>query len=228
MPTFKKVITTIFESPAIVLTLMSGWVLGRTEKNEDGADKIDPKTRKPIVHNGLLGLILDGGKAGGRAISAFLSDHKKAISYAFWGSVLVGGGLALALYAFPAVLTAVASYSILGWSIAALSTNPLVQIGIASGLAAAATSVLTCAAAVVINTITAIKDCCCPEPESEPKNSQPEGAGSASHLSQLSKNDASIPASQQADEPPTHTGSIHQPAPNVDGEENHTGSTLAI
>ncbi|KTD11615.1 transmembrane protein [Legionella gratiana] len=145
---FKEFMTTVGYLPANVFSGMVNLVLGSTQKDKDGETK---------TNRGLLGLALDGVKYVAQSTANFIAAHKKAISVAAWLSLAAAGGVGLTLFLWPAALTAVATFSIYGFSIAGIvGANTALQIGFAAGLAAAATSVGTYLTAAVVNGISAI------------------------------------------------------------------------
>ncbi|QMT58782.1 hypothetical protein [Legionella sp. PC997] len=146
--TFKQFMKTVAYLPADAFTGVVKLVLGYTDKYGD-------------EHRGLLGLATDGIKFVGRSISDFLSEHKKAITTAAWLTLATAGAVALTLFLWPAALTAVASFSIYGFSIAGIAgANALAQIGLASLLAGAAVSAATYVGAAAGNFFSWVADCC--------------------------------------------------------------------
>ncbi|WP_454784928.1 hypothetical protein [Legionella sp. WA2024007413] len=146
--TFKQFMKTVAYLPANAFTGVVKSVLGYTDN-------------KGIAHRGLLGLVTDGIKFVGRSISDFLSEHKKAITTAAWLTLAAAGAVALTLFLWPAALTAVASFSIYGFSIAGIAgANALAQIGLASLLAGAAVSAATYVGAAAGNFFSWVADCC--------------------------------------------------------------------
>ncbi|MGC1181806.1 hypothetical protein [Legionella sp.] len=110
-------------------------------------------------------VMLPGKIVGGifSGVSSFISNHERAISVAFWASLGIGAAVGLTLYLLPAALTAVASFSIYGLSIAGIvGANQLFQVGFAAGLAFAATSALVYLSAAIVDGIMAIKNACYP------------------------------------------------------------------
>ncbi|PWY56572.1 hypothetical protein DGG96_05460 [Legionella qingyii] len=160
--TFKEFIQGVGYLPANAFTGLVKLVLGSTEKVEhvnEQSGKVEFVEDK--VNPGLLGLAVDGIKFVGRSIADFLSEHKKAIATAAWLSLVTAGAVALTLFLWPAALTAVASFSIYGVSIAGIAgANALAQIGLASVLAAAAVSAVTYVGAGFGNFVKWLADCC--------------------------------------------------------------------
>ncbi|WP_454781402.1 hypothetical protein [Legionella sp. WA2022007384] len=146
--TFKEFMKAVAYLPANAFTGSVKLVLGYTD--EDGEE-----------HRGLLGLATDGIKFVGRSISDFLSEHKKAITTAAWLTLATAGAVALTLFLWPAALTAVASFSVYGLSIAGIAgANTLAQIGLASALAGAAVSAATYIGAAAGNFFSWVAKCC--------------------------------------------------------------------
>ncbi len=149
---FGKIMSAVGYLPANALSGLTNLLLGSTSVDEDG---------ETVVKRGLLGLALDGIKFVARSAADFIAEHKKAIATAAWLSLAGAGAVALTLFLWPAALAAVASFSIYGFSIAGVvGANTLAQIGLAAGLAAAATSAVTYAGAAVGNFISWVADCC--------------------------------------------------------------------
>ncbi|HHF7367512.1 TPA: hypothetical protein ACPSKY_002646 [Legionella bozemanae] len=161
---FKEVMSTIAYLPANAFTGLSNLLLGSTvkEKGRDGVEKVKTDLNgKPVTTPGLVGYIADGIKIVSRSTADFLSNHKKAIATAAWLSLLAAGVVALTLFLWPAALTAVATFSIAGLSIAAIAgASTIAQIGLAAALTAAAVSVATYVAAAAGNAINWLAECC--------------------------------------------------------------------
>jgi lipid-A-disaccharide synthase-like uncharacterized protein len=162
--TLKKFAIGFVELPATIFSGITSLVFGYTEKKEGkGSAKASPKNQDSLISEGLLGLLLNGIKAIGKGIADFIDDHKTAIAIAFWSSLIIGGGVALTLFLWPAALTAVAGFSIYGLSIAGIAgANALLQIGLAGGLAFAATSLATYLVSGIVNFFLWLKDACSP------------------------------------------------------------------
>ncbi|WP_133133940.1 hypothetical protein [Legionella parisiensis] len=150
--------------PANAFTGLSNLLLGSTVKvtDRDGVEKVKMgRDGKPVTTPGLVGYIAEGIKIASRSTADFLSNHKKAIATAAWLSLLAAGAVALTLFLWPAALTAVATFSIGGLSIAAIAgASTVAQIGLAAGLAAAAASVATYVTAAAGNAINWLAECC--------------------------------------------------------------------
>lgn len=150
---FGKIMSAVGYLPANAFSGLTNLLLGSTS--------VDEKTGEPVVKPGLLGLALNGIKFVARSTADFIAEHKKAIATAAWLSLAGAGAVALTLFLWPAALAAVASFSIYGFSIAGVvGANTLAQIGLAAGLAAAATSAVTYAGAAVGNFISWVAGCC--------------------------------------------------------------------
>ena len=153
--TFSEFVSATFRLPATILGGMSTLIFGDYDRNADGTAK------KKGVFNGLLGLVLEFGKAIGRTITDFLKSHAQAIASAFWLSLLVGGAAALTVAYLPAALAAVTAFSIAGYSIASVvGTGFIAQVGATAAVAAALTSASVYAVATVANVINFICGCC--------------------------------------------------------------------
>ena len=144
----KKAAIAVVKLPGTIVSGIFDLIFGY--KDKEGQNK-----------DGLLGLLMDGIKAVGRGISTFIKDHTKLIAAAFWLSLATGVAAGLTLFLWPAALTAVATFSVYGFSIAGIvGANALAQIGFAAGLAFAATSVLTYTVGTVVNLISWLVNAC--------------------------------------------------------------------
>ncbi|VEB32577.1 transmembrane protein [Legionella sainthelensi] len=144
----KKFMRTVAYLPADVFSGAVNLALGSSQKDKEGEIK---------TNRGLLGLLLDGVKYVAQSTANFIAAHKKAISVAAWLSLAAAGGVGLTLFLWPAALTAVATFTVYGFSIAGIvGANTALQIGFAAGLAAAAASVGTYLTATVVNSVSAI------------------------------------------------------------------------
>lgn len=153
--TFSEFVSATFRLPATILGGMSTLIFGDYDRHADGTAK------KKGVFNGLLGLVLEFGKAIGRTVTDFLKSHAQAIASAFWLSLLVGGAAALTVAYLPAALAAVTAFSIAGYSIASVvGTGFIAQVGATAAVAAALTSASVYAVATVANVINFICGCC--------------------------------------------------------------------
>ncbi|KTD72278.1 hypothetical protein [Legionella tucsonensis] len=161
---FKQVMSAVAYLPANALTGLTNLVLGSTvkEKGRDGVEKVKiGRDGKPVTTPGLVGYLAEGIKFVSRSTADFLSNHKKAIATAFWLSLLAAGAVALTLFLWPAALTAVATFSVAGLSIAAIAgASTIAQIGLAAALTAAAVSVATYVTAAAGNLVNWIAECC--------------------------------------------------------------------
>lgn len=155
--TFKQFAYKTFVFPAAVFSVLTSGLLGSNPKNNKNEYLVDAQTKKPVNENGLFGWVADIFKAIARSVANFISNHKDAIAIAFWSSLAVGGAAALTVALWPAALTAVAAFSVYGFSIAGIvGTGFAAQVAAIGGLAAVATSVATYTVAAVVNTITGI------------------------------------------------------------------------
>lgn len=164
---FTKFMIGLAKAPATIFGGIVGFVFGYTKRNKNGEPMY--KGKQEVTSPGLIGSILNGIKAllnGIKALSRgvgnLVLNHQTAITTATWASLAVGGAIALTLFLSPAALAAVAGFSVYGFSIAGLAgANTLMQIGLAAGVAFAATSAATYLTAAVVNFISA---CCCKHP----------------------------------------------------------------
>lgn len=139
---------TVAYLPADIFIGAVNLTLGSSQKNKEG----EVKTKR-----GLLGLLLDGVKSVAQSTANFIGAHRGAISVAAWLSLTAAAGVGLTLFLWPAALTAVATFTVYGFSIAGIvGANTALQIGFAAGLAAAAASVGTYLTAAAVNTVSAI------------------------------------------------------------------------
>lgn len=146
--TFKKFATVAAELPATILAGGSKLLFGYT-----AADKTEKK--------GLFPYLFDGIKYVMRGLSNAISKHKTAITIAFWSSLILASAVALTLFLWPAALTAVASFSIAGVSIAGLvGAGIFAQVGLIAGLTFLATSIATYIGAAIVNGIKALVNLC--------------------------------------------------------------------
>ncbi|WP_392538318.1 hypothetical protein [Legionella sp. 227] len=151
-------------APATAFNFITNLLLGSTETDKQTGLSVKKPGLIGLLADGiksLVGLLADGLKTVTRAAADFLVAHKKAIAVAAWTSLAVAGAAALTLFLWPAALTAVASFSIYGISIAGIAgANALAQIGVASALAFAATSTLAYVGAAVGNFASWVAGCC--------------------------------------------------------------------
>ncbi|MCW8470293.1 hypothetical protein OQJ19_06440 [Fluoribacter gormanii] len=159
--TFKDFMKGVAYLPANAFTGLVKLTLGSTEKVDRYDDQDQLIGQETVVKPGLLGLAVDGIKFVGRSISDFLYEHRKAIATAAWLSLAAAGAVALTLFLWPAALTAVASFSIYGLSIAGIAgANALAQIGLASLLTFTAVSAVTYVGAGIGNFVKWCASCC--------------------------------------------------------------------
>lgn len=159
--TFKQFATGAFYLPARAFSGITSLLLGSTYIDKDGDEQ---------NFRGLFGLtvdavkfvtnmILDATKFVVRGVSNFIANHQKAISVAFWSSLVVAGAAALTVAFWPAALAAVTSFSIAGVSIASVvGTGFAAQVSAVAAVGAIATSALVYTGAAIYNTITGIRD----------------------------------------------------------------------
>ena len=152
--TFKKFAIGFAELPAEILGGLTRFLFGYTTS--------DKKGKKVIEHNGLLPLILNGIKAITKGLANLITNHRTAITIAFWTSLILASTVALILL-WPAALTAVASFAIGGISILSLvGASTAMQIGFAAGATFIGTSLLTYLIAGLVNGLVALKNLCYP------------------------------------------------------------------
>ncbi|MCW8397192.1 hypothetical protein OQJ26_00090 [Legionella sp. PATHC038] len=164
----KKKISNFFSAvgyaPATAFNFITNLILGSTETDKDTGQSVKKPGLIGLLADGiksLVGLLADGLKTVTRAAADFLVAHKKAIAVAAWTSLAVAGAAALTLFLWPAALTAVASFSVYGISIAGIAgANALAQIGVASALSFAATSTLAYVGAAAGNFVKWVAGCC--------------------------------------------------------------------
>lgn len=156
--TFKEFMREVAYLPATVFSGVVNALLGSSKVIKDTKGN-----EHSIESRGLLGVALDSVKFVSRSVANFIANHKQAIATAFWASLALAGAAALTVFLWPAALTAVTTFSIYGLSIAGVvGANTLLQIGAVAALTFAATSVATYLTAAVVNTISALVDCCKP------------------------------------------------------------------
>lgn len=186
--TFGKFAVGFMELPATIFSGLLNITFGHTQTDDQGNIQLD-KEKQPIVRDGFVSFALDVIKELGRDIADLAASNKRAIAIAFWFSLTVAGGLALTLFLWPAALTAVANFSIFGFSIAGLvGTNSLLQIGVAAGLAAAATSVATYFTDAVVNAITALVNACSGAPKTSDSSDDFDNSNDYSEQAKLVRN----------------------------------------
>ncbi|MFI4962269.1 MAG: hypothetical protein ACHP6H_00260 [Legionellales bacterium] len=111
-----------------------------------------------VVKGGLVGSVLRGFANISQYFSSTVRAHKKAIDMAFWvaftAAAAVGVAGAVMIAFFPATLATVASFSLYGFSIAAIAgANAVTQVAVASGLAFSVTNVTGYAVAALNNAV---------------------------------------------------------------------------
>lgn len=162
-----------------------------------------------------------------RSIGNFVADHTTEIAAAFWISLLVGGGVALAVAFWPAALAAIVSFQVAGLSIAAVvGTGFAAQVAAVGGLAAVAASALTYVAATFVNIGIGIRNYFANANDndtssyydSEEDSEEAAGCcnGSAKKMADLSDTEAGHGANNQQPQPPHQGGFTFAPAGNAD------------
>ncbi|CEG58944.1 hypothetical protein [Legionella fallonii] len=170
--TAKDFFTGFFYLPARAFSTITDLVLGSYKRKDDGSIK-EASKEASNTNPGLLGFVFESVMYIARGISNFIYNHQTAIAAAFWASLVLSGAAALTVFLWPAALTAVATFSIYGLSIAAIvGTEAAAQIGAIAALTFAVTSVATYAIAAVVNTINWIKSCCTKTNPDENKGKQ--------------------------------------------------------
>jgi hypothetical protein len=157
--TFKEFMYGAFVLPSKVLSGISDLLLGSYQRDNEGKIKTNYKEEE-LTNRGLFGMLLDVVKYIGINISNFLTNHQQAIASAFWFSALFAGAAALTVFLWPAALTAVATFTIAGYSIASVvGANVIAQIGAVAVLTAIATSATVYVIAGFIHTINFFREC---------------------------------------------------------------------
>ncbi len=200
--TVKEFFTGFFYSPAIAFSGLTNLLLGSYKRDTDDNIK-KASTAESNTNPGILGYFLNAVMYVARGVSNFIYNHKTAIATAFWASLVLAGAAALTVFLWPAALTAVATFSIYGLSIAGIvGAEAAAQIGAIAALTFVATSVATYVGAGVVNTINWLISCCKPttgqnqqqtEPTTEPtltEEAPTNVKGSAATLAKLQKEGA--------------------------------------
>ncbi|MBL7481704.1 hypothetical protein [Legionella bononiensis] len=159
--TFMDFATGVFYLPARIFSGMTNLLLGSTYIDDEGEEAKRPGLFSVIIDAFKMvgNFIFDATKAVARGVSAFISNHQKAIAVAFWASLATAGLAVLSVAFWPAALSAVANFAIGGVSIASLvGTGFAAQLSAIGGVAAVATSAVVYVGAAIINTITGIRD----------------------------------------------------------------------
>lgn len=92
--TLKQFATGVFYLPAAVFSGLTNLFLGSYAKDKRG-NYIQDEDGNYVRNRGLIGLTLDAVKYLGTSVANFISSHQKAISVAFWSSLVVAGAAAL-------------------------------------------------------------------------------------------------------------------------------------
>jgi len=162
--TFKQFAKGFFQLPGTIFSSITGFIFGSNKKDDDGKYKLMQDSDAMFIYDqndapvyeknhSLLGWL----SVAGRAVGNFFSDHKTAISTAFWTSLVLGGAAALTVALWPAALAAVATFSIGGLSIAGIvGTGFAAQVAAVGGVAAVAASFLSYTGAAVVNGVSAL------------------------------------------------------------------------
>ncbi|HAT7073706.1 TPA: lpg2884 family Dot/Icm T4SS effector [Legionella pneumophila] len=157
--TLKQFATGVFYLPAAVFSGLTNLFLGSYAKDKRG-NYIQDEDGNYLRNRGLIGLTLDAVKYLGTSVAHFISNHQKAISVAFWSSLVVAGAAALTVAFWPAALAAVVNFSVFGVSIASVvGAGYAAQVAATAGVAAALTSTGVYIGATVVNGFNAFREC---------------------------------------------------------------------
>ncbi|HDV5710692.1 TPA: lpg2884 family Dot/Icm T4SS effector [Legionella pneumophila] len=157
--TLKQFATGVFYLPAAVFSGLTNLFLGSYAKDKRG-NYIQDEDGNYVRNRGLIGLTLDAVKYLGTSVANFISSHQKAISVAFWSSLVVAGAAALTVAFWPAALAAVVNFSVFGVSIASVvGAGYAAQVAATAGVAAALTSTGVYLGATVVNAFNALREC---------------------------------------------------------------------
>ncbi len=210
--TVKEFFTGFFYLPARAFSGLTNLLLGSYKRDEEGNIK-KASTAESNINPGILGYLLNSVMYVTRAVSNFIYNYQTTIAAAFWASLVLAGAAALTVFLWPAALTAVATFSIYGLSIAGIvGAEAAAQIGAIAALTFVATSAATWAVSGVVNTINWLISCCKPstskvEPQPELNNQPNNGEvaptdenGSAAKLAKLQKEGAVPVVAKTAEE----------------------------
>lgn len=160
-----KAASAVFNAPGAIVNGLFTLVLGE----QDTTDVNGNVTQKGF--RGLAGFAInvfkfvsdalgDLARAMTNSVTAFIGNHKKAISVAAWTSLAVAGIAALVVGLWPAALAVVAGVSISGVSIASLvGTGFAAQVAAVAGVGAVLASAVVYTVATVSNIVGWIKGC---------------------------------------------------------------------
>ncbi|HAZ7572875.1 hypothetical protein OQJ02_14400 [Legionella sp. PATHC032] len=238
--TLKQFATGVFYLPAAVFSGLTNLFLGSYAKDKRG-NFIQDEDGNYVRNRGLIGLTLDAVKYLGTSVANFISNHQKAISVAFWSSLVVAGAAALTVAFWPAALAAVVNFSVFGVSIASVvGAGYAAQVAATAGVAAALTTTGVYLGATVVNAFNALRECISnlrskkssENPEFKPVNDETFDEVRKNQFSGLSKGSEQAPnlsSSSSEDEEPVHTSKVFAQPKDVTSEvvENPT-STISL
>ncbi|HAT1659780.1 TPA: hypothetical protein RG395_002420 [Legionella pneumophila] len=239
--TLKQFATGVFYLPAAVFSGLTNLFLGSYAKDKRG-NYIQDEDGNYVRNRGLIGLTLDAVKYLGTSVANFISNHQKAISVAFWSSLVVAGVAALTVAFWPAALAAVVNFSVFGVSIASVvGAGYAAQVAATAGVAAALTSVGVYVGATVVNAFNALRECISnlrskkssENSEFKPVNDETFDEGRRNQFSGLNKGSEQqapkLSSSSSEDEEPVHTSKVFVQPKDVAPEvvENPT-STISL
>ncbi|HAU1605860.1 TPA: hypothetical protein JBJ19_13635 [Legionella pneumophila] len=218
--TLKQFATGVFYLPAAVFSGLTNLFLGSYAKDKRG-NYIQDEDGNYVRNRGLIGLTLDAVKYLGTSVANFISNHQKAISVAFWSSLVVAGVAALTVAFWPAALAAVVNFSVFGVSIASVvGTGYAAQVAATAGVAAALTTAGVYVGATVVNAFNALRECISnlrskkpsSNPEFTPVNDETFDEGRRNQFSGLNKGSEQqapkLSSSSSEDEEPVHTSTV--------------------
>ncbi|HAT1596633.1 TPA: lpg2884 family Dot/Icm T4SS effector [Legionella pneumophila] len=239
--TLKQFATGVFYLPAAVFSGLTNLFLGSYAKDKRG-NYIQDEDGNYVRNRGLIGLTLDAVKYLGTSVANFISNHQKAISVAFWSSLVVAGAAALTVAFWPAALAAVVNFSVFGVSIASVvGAGYAAQVAATAGVAAALTSTGVYLGASIVNAFNALRECISnlrskkpsSNPEFTPVNDETFDEGRRNQFSGLNKGSEQqapkLSSSSSEDEEPVHTPTVFAQPKDVAPEvvENPT-STVSL
>lgn len=239
--TLKQFATGVFYLPAAVFSGLTNLFLGSYAKDKRG-NYIQDEDGNYVRNRGLIGLTLDAVKYLGTSVANFISNHQKAISVAFWSSLVVAGAAALTVAFWPAALAAVVNFSVFGVSIASVvGAGYAAQVAATAGVAAALTSTGVYLGATVVNAFNALRECISnmrskkpsSNPEFTPVNDETFDEVRRNQFSGLNKGSEQqapkLSSSSSEDEEPVHTTKVFVQPKDITPEvvENPT-STVSL
>ncbi|AMP90819.1 hypothetical protein [Legionella pneumophila] len=218
--TLKQFATGVFYLPAAVFSGLTNLFLGSYAKDKRG-NYIQDEEGNYVRNRGLIGLTLDAVKYLGTSVANFISNHQKAISVAFWSSLVVAGAVALTVAFWPAALAAVVNFSVFGVSIASVvGAGYAAQVAATAGVAAALTTTGVYLGATVVNAFNALRECISnlrskkpsDNPEFKPVNDETFDEVRRNQFSGLNKGSQQeapkLSSSSSEDEEPVHTSNV--------------------